>query len=625
MSKFVNAQSILASLPVTELAPEKYNFMTPGNASLGSRIGPQSISQLEESAVGATTLAAGMNLTYNIVPASGLMDGAPSVRFGQHVTLTRSGGGNVSIADLYNRFGLASFPISRVTNTYTISFHGYSQTTQPSQLIDFIEKSISLEQGNSMTQASKPDNTTAYNSAVLDDPLRWGADTISQNESRGFGNRYPIYNLVQTDAATIDFDIQPTERIIAEGFQYSELYPKPLRDVSTMNVQQVLGDDLGKMFANGTAYTDLQFAFSSTVASPVEAGAYFIATTQNPSYKISVPDVIVYNSQHIERFSGTVANLTSGSSATINTGALALSSVPSLLAINVAQTVRTNYGPVITPAITSCAVRANNSNAQLSELNEDSLYKLSVGNGYNMRYASFAQLNETFGAGPGNLYGNGSMLFIRPSDLSLGDLQSNMDESVKLTFQLGVQNRTNATMSNLQWQVYVVYDSLLVDSLGTYSSSLALIDKDRLVSNSKLIYIGDPTSQNSVLGGASGAGFFGDLWTGIKNVGSFLAPAIKAVSPIVRNLPGLSGIVGDGTILGTAAKALGGKRGPKKASSAAVARRRKGGSVLRVGGAQLSHDDLMEMNVVDQAISRRRAPQSSRYVEEEEEYSEDEY
>jgi len=201
---------------------------------------------------------------------------------------------------------------------------------------------------------------------------------------------------------------------------------------------------------------------------------------------------------------------------------------------------------------------------------------MSCKNGYNERYAKFAQQQVADG-----IYGAGSVIIIKPSDIPASSQQSFISHADK-TFTMTI----NADCSAPDDDTYILnvvayYDDLVLyneGENGKYESSRPLLRGEELA-KAPVVFADNTAQMNHVVGGANWFSNLGNkVWSGLTWLGDLLkSPEVKALSRSVRN-SGVVPQVADGAPFGELASAFGyGKKPAKKRAT------KKGGELLTIG------------------------------------------
>jgi hypothetical protein len=241
--------------------------------------------------------------------------------------------------------------------------------------------------------------------------------------------------------------------------------------------------------------------------------------------------------------------------------------------------------------ITKISIDTAGSNDLLNNATQDDLYNISSKNGSLLRHASFvaaasgtpAPLDDT------SSIGCGSILYIKPSDMGLQDtIIGGSNQLFNFKCNVTVQSvQTVTEQCNLQ--VFAFYDAVTVaDEVTGYKEYRVSIGAMGALDAKVVNLVDNSSKMQNVVGG----NFWGDIWSGIKNIGQ--SPVFKAISNFGRNnIPILKDFAGDGTTLGNAANHFG--YGAPKGRAKAKPRKAKGGDIYRMGGKDFSEAQMDAM------------------------------
>ena len=547
------------NLPISLSADQDYRFITPSNAKMQVDVAKSELGSYRRQFQQNVVDNAELNMT--VIPPAGMMN-LPNTRCEIVVDVKKADNSPLTIANLKSKLGANSFPIPSIINRSECVQNGFTYTSYPAQE----SKEVSYEYNRQLlyriSDASHPDQNTKYDSDYLNDPLRWSQDVINQNESRGFGSQYPVQDVVPPpDANTVRLTITFVDRLWNKMFPFMETHPNPIENCTQFEVRLFLGS-LSQMFKGQKIDgQNLTFTFNSIQL-------WFDYTVEKPQLNVSAPSKYLFGSQDRILLPETPAQaIPANQTIDVQLPSQHLQGFPEQWEYYVLRNADPNdtnqpdqYLPVVGLDLT-----VNNRQSLLKDYTPQQLYDITSRNGFNGRYGQFAGLVQDMSViAADRVYGNGSRIILKPSDLALGENgHGGVDLPFNITSKLTIFNPTNAQVNASTYTVYFVYKYGAINTVseGVISHSRLLMAPGASHTKDKLVYKDDEVT-NSIVGGRRG-GFLGKLWSGVKRV----APAI---SKIVRNLPVLDQYVGDDTAVGSVANALGAgviRVAGKKASS----------------------------------------------------------
>ena len=314
---------------------------------------------------------------------------------------------------------------------------------------------------------------------------------------------------------------------------------------------------------------------------------------------MDIPKTIVWNSPEVSQLASKSQVLNVAEATNIKSNSFVLNSVPTAIFIY-AKRVRPDDGlcygePDQYASIEKLSINTAQKTGIFNNFNQHQLYEMSVKNGYNERYAKFAQQevagSVTAGEVTTRFYGAGSVIIIKPSDIPAASQQSFISHANK-TFTMDVTAECKVP-SNGKYTLNVVayYDDLVLyneGENGKYESARPLLRGEDLAS-APVVFQDNTAQMNHVVGGNWFSNVANKVWSGITWLGDVLkSQGAKDLSRSVRN----SGVIpqmADGAPFGDLASAFGyGKKPSKKRATKKSTK--KGGELLTIGkgGKKLS-------------------------------------
>lgn len=554
------------------LAPKSMDWVTPENAAIGSHVGTAADTYREIAPSSGETSIAG-NVEWNTRFPAGLVESTPRLRSRITFRLTglTAGDLNARLTQISDKLGVSDFPVNRYLQTGTVDINGYQTTTQIAATLDAKIANMDPMDLALITQASLPDAYEVFDSNMLQDPLKTGANAVDAVKTRGLGAQYLVSYADTAVNTELDVTVTLEEMITSDSFQWqTPRDAQPFKDINsfilTLNIQNMINA------------LNINQSVAGVAATVVSARHSLLVRTWAPSLVEKIPGSLVYNSPRTTQIARQ-STLVPVAGSTFNLNTTTINGIPSMFVLMVRRP-RAAYGTVRYCPITGVSVDMDNRQAIFQNMNQYQLYSLSSKNGYNRRFATFAG-QRAFPQTANN--GAGSILFFRPSDMGLQEgTMSNANKTLNVGVQVSIAGASADETCSVE--MYAVYDNFIVDKDGSFSDFAPRVSPEKLLS-SPIQYAVEDNTLHRVLGGS----FWTDLWNvGNRGYRWISQPAVRAAIRSVRNLPGISQYAGDATTIGSIAHRLGAGKGKGKGNK----RSTKGGELVRLGGAKLTAGDL---------------------------------
>nr|CAI9421291.1 MCP [Cafeteriavirus-dependent mavirus]CAI9421423.1 MCP [Cafeteriavirus-dependent mavirus] len=585
-------------------APYAYNWPKADNVRIASRIGiPYSTFQTIAPASDAPDNGVGQ-ITFN-QPLGNLTGGAPRLRIKFTAEIN-------TMADLNNKIGLKSNPVNRSLPVAVINMNGKTFTSYPAQLIKLHQYNADPLELALLSPCSDVDEYTKIENDSLNNPYRTGIDSPDSRMSRGLGCNYLYHIQPKKDGDTttkIDFVVD--EALVANPTQYKNIKdPVPFRNLNTF-----------KVILDGQFKPENLIGISNDVPLPDDddfevtiSGFKIEMLVQNwvaPLEIGDIPKTIIYNTPLIS-LEGNKTKTCINDRAPykkqeertqhfIETHSMAMNNVPSMFAVMVSQDGQPyKFYPDQLAGITKLEIKVDSDVGIFRELSQEQLYELSSANGYNKRFSCFsgalANGCQVHAAADDAakikkaIFGAGSVIFFRPSDLGLKDYHvlANANKSinmqVKATF---VTPNDVGSPASYKLEVFSIRDNLTYSfEDGTFMDDLTLYTPDQLLKSPLKL-----TDDNNKLMRVMGGSFMGDVMTNFNHMAAH--PVTKTVTKLLRNAGPLKDYAGDGTMMGNIASVYG--YGKKKTTT----RKKKGGEIVLLGSGKKGGKKLSDKQLHD--------------------------
>ena len=611
MSKFTNINDDKVVL----IGSSKYKFLTAENLRVASDVGNVAFQYNRLTATSGANIQQG-NMVFKSSMGQGMSTSVPRLECTMPVTFTDTVDEDKTWQEFANevagKVGLQCYPYARAISSGTVKFNsGQGITSRPSQNYQTLVNSLDAYKLALATDAPGIDQYSEYEVSSINIPIAVGANVDQMYKCRGFGSNFTVKFSGGVNGLTPAAPVAGVYAQVVMTFIWSDaipLTPFGYRDVANSQPFYNLDDleinmDLQNIFTNCFACNGdydsatQQYTIGTAIAEMTPAN---IANIQHnmiyqlwkPSFKLEVPKNLAYASTQVDlAFGGKSVDVPAGSTQQFsNDVTLRLSQVPKMFAIMVNRPVVVGK-PLRRLPITKISIDTAGSNDLLNNATQDDLYNISSKNGSLLRHASFvaaasgtpAPINDD------SSIGCGSILYIKPSDMGLQDtIIGGSNQLFNFKCNVTVQSvQTVTEQCNLQ--VFAFYDAVTVADEATGYKEYRVSIGAMGALDAKVVNLVDNSSKmQNVVGG----NFWGDIWSGIKNVAQ--SPVFKAISNFGRNnIPILKDFAGDGTTLGNVANHFG--YGAPKGRAKAKPRKAKGGDIYRMGGKDFSEAQMDAM------------------------------
>ena len=457
---------------------------------------------------------------------------------------------------------IRAYPLTQCTtntnitiNGTSVSFYGLDLMSALAHYIgDMNARKLLSSCGSALDQF--PEYADGF--GAIRNPLNgYGDGTQDSPDPRGSLDYVAIGSPTST-AAT--YQVLIIEPVFGSPFTYGLMKHVGLAGIQNFIIQFQMGD-LTRTWSHLTnAYNGTNLTVTPTI---ISSALYYTILSPNDKldpYKLSSRYEYPYFNILSYPSSNPIA-VASGASATLYSGNIQLTSIPSIFYCFARQqnSNRTIYTSDVFAAINSISVTWNNQTGLLAGASQAQLYQMSAEHGLDSSYAQFTNYQ-------------GSVLCVEfGTDIGLAS-----DEAPGMvgTYQLSVQlNITNINSSSVNYVVYLVpvLPGAFIISGTQAGVTTSLLTKEDLFRASEK----GPSSEAVANIEPFGGGFFGDLFSGVKNVLGKVLPIANKIIPIVSTFaPGV------GKALGVASN---------------IAQQLTGGNVRRVRHRKYSKAELMRM------------------------------
>lgn len=612
--------SLPSGLQPVQLLSDQYEWIR--EARIGSRIGNESRSKLKFSALNLTNVTGPVSQTFQISNESFMnSDLKMEVQYTFQVNGKKADGTPINLtveavkSAFTNNLGVSSFPYNRCINNCSIRLNNSSlHTTNVSDILDdflYLENPDYLA---TLSPASKLDNFYKFDSNVLSNVLRVGADVIDQVDSRGLNSTYRMEFSAPPGGGVVTVTITLQESIIARPLQYHSKHKNPFFNINDLHMVINYESDITK-FLNYSEEAQKASNYGVTDLSSVTFTGHTITNrliieSYTPQIQIEKPRLCYYNSPIINKFKDkNSASISSGNQTTATFNNYVINGIPKLFILSVPVVQSTATGAVqlknrgkAFARIDEVQFSFDNKVNQFTDLNTiEDLYDMSIKNGYNQRFATFAGLESqtvaaTSGATPTPAVTNtgaGSIFVFRPEDLNMNSgQQSNVNGAFNIQLTLKYTN-PHADALVFQPSLALVYDNILMYQDGRFMDFKPMLNPAEVV-GAPIEMMNDDRTMNSIMGGS----FWSDAWSTVKKVIS--NPITKEVSKFARNTPWLKDKLGDDTTVGKFLGKHGYGHGEEDHKGGRMygrthSKSNKGGSIMTIGGAKVSKKELLSM------------------------------
>lgn len=585
---------------VVLLANSNEKFKEPKDVMLGARMSNNESVRRRIPASSQPTNGAAGTVRFEYTFPTGNVESVPMLEAELTLELTNTAGLD-PISSLYGKIGVRQLALNRLINNAKVEFNGHEFNSRPSDVAECFANSQPLSQLMRVSDAPAGQLSTKFDSSILNNSLREGANAVDTVSSNGLGNNWDVVSITRNGANDYEIKLIYREVVFAQPFQYQEPNPIPFRNLNDFKAEfdmNALTGQVGEFLVVDDAH-----AQAGTTVACTASKFNLLVHTWNPSLNPNIPKQIVYNAPEVVRLASKAQALTVGAGpafaavpAVVSSGSFVLNSVPTALFIFAKRNKAANglsYEEADQYAnITKLSIDTAQKTDIFNNYTQHQLYEMSVKNGYNERYAKFAQ--QEIGIKPAGAdpvadpavpkHGAGSVIIIKPSDIPAASQQSFISHANK-TFTMEVRatmkcpSGSAAGAGTYTLKVMAYYDDLVLyneDDNGTYKSMRPLISGEELA-RAPVVYAQNKVQNNHIVGGSWWGDMGNRVWSGLTWLGNMLrSPEAKTLSRTLRN-SGLAPVVADGTPFGNLASEFG--YGKKKKAT----KKRKGGDLLEVG------------------------------------------
>lgn len=310
------------------------------------------------------------------------------------------------------------------------------------------------------------------------------------------------------------------------------------------------------------------FSVSSMTWSNVELLASFYTP---PPAAVSVEPAF-YPCNKIRTETGIVGDgtLAAGASKQHVSNTYSLPAVPELIFINAREDDSVYNGTQVQDRyafIDKISVNISNDSGKLSECKASQLFEISVRNGLDMKWSDWLPYSgnnlNSDGASVGTKFGPGSVLVLKPRDLSMGNLISNTTGSFDITFDVTLSNPVGGTaFTNLRFYSQFVFGGVMrINTDGECDVSTSLFSQSESVDIQQGITSYPAIDDNvadKYVGGTNMFGSVGSFMKKLKPMGNMLKKAgeLGTVAGLVAPelLPLAAGATAVGDLMGGQSK-----------------------------------------------------------------------
>lgn len=602
MSDLSTIVPIVDNTRVVSIVPNNYKFNT--EKKLGTRVGYTALQANEYAPNGGSihNPTSGAQTTYDLQADGANFDSATEVQLDVFVVVRKrvaAGVGAITINDLYNRFGFHSFPINRAIASCTVTLNSKLPiTSTPTEYATALLYNLKMEELQRISANGTPDNLFTYSDAALSNVLRVQADSISWG--RGLGNAELIevvdmavdkaaisqlagVNPALSTADDLVLHFRVREQLLAAPFQWHSNAPNPLEGATSMKLSMTFADNLAaKMIAYNTPNAN-----DYTIGGVYLGKPRLRSLIGNPHISVQLPRTIYWNNPRFDaKIVSTTHTVADGDTRVFVTPTHPFTVIPKMYAIYAYSERTTAHEPERLYPIETLQIDFGLQRNLLMNYDSYDLFKMSRKNGYNGSLAQFIGGVPNIANHSG--LSTGCVVYVLPSDFPTDNLQqSNVEYAHNFRVQAKVRNHSDAAR-NITLAVVAMSDAVLINDNGVFSYENASIKPEQINPDNQ-VFVDANFDSHHILGGAAYVG--GNFWSSLKNIGKALThPVAKQAIRLLRNAPVVSGFVGDNTLVGKAAQAIGYGKARKPAKRTA-----RGKGVIDLGGASMNQNRLAQL------------------------------
>ena len=568
-------------MPTTKmLVPETYRWQTPENAQFGARLGNRAINHNRISSNEAGSVTEG-TVSFDARIPDGLVDS--NFEKGMDLVLRYTfPAGVVAGADraarrasmlalFKDKIGLQAAAGNNCIDVAEVQLNEFSTTTRVHDMLQIHLNSTSYEKLAMATSTPETDDYDIFAANVLNDPLKAGASSTSVGKTRGVGGAYN-YEIVPNVATDTDYQIRVrffvNDLLMANPLQYNNpRLAQPFKDLNTVKVTLQLGDIAARCANLNPEIVPAAGAAAlgkGLVVDCISAVHTLTVRSWNPSTALEIPESLAWGSPRIQRISNdrhvVSANVISPP---LESKTFTMTGVPNMLAIYVERPrlLKTDAGVDIPGTewafpnrfcpIQSVSIDIGNKTDLLgARVTPTELYKISTGNGYSKREATFAGIPSGIGS---TQRGAGSIFYVRPSDLGLTDeIMNGSGETIDGIVRVTVKGASTDEVCYLR--VFLLYAVFVYEEGDVFTEWRPRYSPGTLL-DSEFVFTDDSSQMNAIMGGWSIPRPIQNAWTSFT---SWLkTPRVRKAIRQARNHPVASAYVGDSSLPGGFAKSMG--------------------------------------------------------------------
>lgn len=549
MSDYVNSK-----LNVEVSVPKEYEFKQQSKMLYQIPVGEEESRFVKYPA--PTLSDTNFSYEWNVPDTNGVMSIPTFVM--ENLTLRFSNAaGNLTAANLHNAIGLAMFDINAAMTQLDFTQGGTSLSNFPDKERFIWAGFQDLEQNYAISQTPAPDVHNQYSPEYNDDPLKCGADTNDQKNCRGLGCKYRSVTVVNDDD-TIDVTLPYLEsRVASDAFDFTSPDAVNLVNMKQWRLKVTLQNLTLNLTRSGVV------GLTASIQNIQNAKLYLKVKTSTPNPLIPIPDREMYafpwtRYEWHDQTSGLYSpEIPANGTRLVQLPEISESrGIPDTVVV-FSQKVRTagDFGPDVTHPIVKALLNVNNKPNLLQDYDIEDLYRIAVKNGYTGRPSQFS--GELVAPTDNNeLRGNMSFLVFRSADLALNNRSmGGVNEPYKLSMNLTLGNQTTVAVpaGSYVWRICFIYSGTINMAKGQLSKQEAIVPYNSLLQATDNIQYNADDEMNAIQGGKRGR----KLWNAIKKGFKYVKPLGKRLVQAARNSGSLKEIVGDDTILGQVAQAMG--------------------------------------------------------------------
>ncbi|KAA0147958.1 hypothetical protein FNF31_07502 [Cafeteria roenbergensis] len=509
------------------LVPETYRWQTPENAQFGARLGNRAINHNRISSNEAGSVTEG-TVSFDARIPDGLVDS--NFEKGMDLVLRYTfPAGVVAGADraarrasmlalFKDKIGLQAAAGNNCIDVAEVQLNEFSTTTRVHDMLQIHLNSTSYEKLAMATSTPETDDYDIFAANVLNDPLKAGASSTSVGKTRGVGGAYN-YEIVPNVATDTDYQIRVrffvNDLLMANPLQYNNpRLAQPFKDLNTVKVTLQLGDIAARPRIQRIS-NDRHVVSANVISPPLESKTFTMT---------GVPNMLAI---YVER--------------------------PRLLKTDAGVDIPgTEWAfPNRFCPIQSVSIDIGNKTDLLgARVTPTELYKISTGNGYSKREATFAGIPSGIGS---TQRGAGSIFYVRPSDLGLTDeIMNGSGETIDGIVRVTVKGASTDEVCYLR--VFLLYDVFVYEEGDVFTEWRPRYSPGTLL-DSEFVFTDDSSQMNAIMGGWSIPRPIQNAWTSFT---SWLkTPRVRKAIRQARNHPVASAYVGDSSLPGGFAKSMG--------------------------------------------------------------------